>query len=91
VDIQKMKQAKRITGSQYLTKSRLELICPDTFCKLQFNLPRQNKKGTPTPDVPLLSPSILRIFLLLPFRQDDRFLTRLSYPHLHDRLCRNIN
>ena len=43
VDIQKMKQAKRITGSQYLTKSRLELICPDTSCNFQFNLPRQNK------------------------------------------------
>ena len=37
VDIPKMKQAKRITGSQYPVKSLLlELICLDAFYKLQF-------------------------------------------------------
>ena len=48
VDIQKMKHAKQITGSQYLMKSRLELICPSTDCKLQCNPSPLRKRGTPT-------------------------------------------
>ncbi len=47
-------------------KSRLKLICPNTFWKVQFNLPRQNKKGTPIPRCVYPISVHTQVFPLLP-------------------------